>query len=890
VIPRSLHRLIARLRAQFANTRVDRDFDRELATHLALLEEDFLRSGMSPEQAHREARRACGGVEQTRQLHREARRLPWLSRFLQDIRYAARISRKHFGFTATVVATLGLGIGFSTAIFTVIWATLLAALPYPHAEQLVMIWGRGHNEISVGDYLDWKTASHSFQDIEAWSGGPVTFSPAASSALPKTMQSRRVPSGYFRMQGVAFALGREFLPQETQPNNSRFVVLVNKTWQQLGADPNILGKPLRIDGQPYIVVGVLAPGLEDRGMGDIVIPLAIAPEDRNHDRRWLTVMGRLRPGVSLAQAQSELSAISSHDAANADTTPNAEPAALVEPLKNDFIPPNRILMLWLLLGAVGFLLLIACVNAANLLLARAAVRRQEMAVRGAMGASPRRLFAQCITESLVLALLGGTAGVAIAYAGLRALVAILPPNTLPSEAELTLSLPVLGFTLAITTLIGIVFGATPALSASHAEPADALRGGGRSSAGIAHSQLRRSLVITEFALALTLLACAALTVHSLVKLMQLDLGVRTDRLLNFHLATPPDRAHDPGSLLAYTHHMLDDVQAIPGVTSVAASAGTPLEGAGFGGPFAIAGRSVYARPSERPLTAFDAVTPSYFPTLGVHLVAGRIFSDQDDSTSAKVAMVNESFVRHYLADADPLGQQLLLDPIGPPPVPGVAAVPPMPIPWQVVGVFHDTRFGEYRHDAPEVLLPLWQYPLRGLSFTIRTPEPPASILDSVAAHIHTIDPDAAVALPRTMEQVRDDALADDRFTVVLFSTFGGAALLLAAVGIFGVMSFSVTQRQREIAVRMALGATRARVVALILHEAAFLAAVGCSIGLIGAFVAGRMMRTLLFGIMAMDIPAFIASAAVLLVTALLACIVPAVRAALAEPMRSLRTD
>jgi putative ABC transport system permease protein len=891
VIPRPLHRLVARLHAQFSNTRVDRDFDRELATHLALLEEDFLRSGMSPEQAYREARRACGGLEQTRQLHRDERRLPWLSRLLQDIRYAARISRKHLGFTVTVVATLGLGIGFSTAIFTVIWATLLAALPYPHAEQLVMIWGRGHNEISVGDYLDWKTASRSFQDIEAWTGGPVTFSPAASSALPKTMRSRRVTSGYFRMQGVPFTLGREFLPQETQPNNSRFVILVNKIWKRLGADPNILGKSLRIDGQPYTVVGVLAPGLEDRGMGDIVVPLAIAPEDRNHDRHWLTAMGRLRPGVSLAQAQSELSAISSHAAAaDSDATANAEPAALVEPLKNDFIPPNRIRMLWLLLGAVGFLLLIACVNAANLLLARAAVRRQEMAVRGAMGASPRRLFVQCITESLMLALLGGAAGVAVAYAGLRALVAILPPNTLPSEAELTLSLPVLGFTLAIATLIGIVFGATPALSASHADPADALRGGGRSSAGIAHSQLRRSLVVTEFALALTLLACAALTVHSLVKLMQLDLGVRTDRLLNFNLATPPNRPHDPGSLLAYTHRVLDVIQGIPGVTSIAASAGTPLEDAGFRGPFAIAGRSSYTRPSERPLTAFDAVTPSYFPTLGVHLVAGRIFSDQDDSTSAKVAMVNESFVRHYLADADPLRQQLLLDPLGPPPVPGVAATTPTPIPWQIVGVFHDTRFGEYRHDNPEVLLPLWQNPWPGLSFTVRTSEPPASILDSVAARIHAIDPDAAVAVPRTMEQVRDDALADDRFTVVLFSTFGGAALLLAAVGIFGVMSFSVTQRQREIAVRMALGATRARVVALILREAATLAAIGCGIGLIGALLAGRMMRTLLYGIAGTDIAAFIASAAVLLVTALIACILPARRAALAEPMQSLRTD
>jgi predicted permease len=890
-MPRSLHRLIARLRAQLANTRADRDFDREFATHLALLEEDFLRNGMPPEQAHRETCRACGGVEQTRQLHRDERSLPWLSRLLQDIRYAVRISRKHLGFTVTVVATLGLGIGFSTAIFTVIWATLLAALPYPHADQLVMIWGRGHNEISVGDYLDWKTGNRSFQEIEAWTGGLVTFSPAASSALPTTMRSRRVTSGYFRMQGVPFALGREFLTEETQPNNNRFVVLVNKTWRQLGADPNILGKSLRIDGQPYTVVGVLAPGLEDRGMGDIVVPLAIAPEDRNHDRHWLTVMGRLRPGVSLAQAQSDLSAISSHvAAADSDAASNTEPAALVEPLKNDFIPPNRILMLWLLLGAVGFLLLIACVNAANLLLARAAVRHQEIAVRGAMGASPRRLFAQCLTESLVLALLGGAVGIAAAYAGLRALVAILPPNTLPSEAELTLSLPVLGVTLAITTLIGIVFGATPALSASHADPADALRGGGRSSAGIAHSRLRRSLVVTEFALALTLLACAALTVHSLVKLMQLDLGVRTDRLLTFHLATPPNRPHDPGSLLAYIHHTLDAIQAVPGVTSVAASAGTPLEDAGFSGPFAISGRTTYVRPSERPRTAFDAVTPSYFQTLGVHLVAGGIFSDQDDSTSVKVAMVNESFVRHYLADADPLRQQLLLDPLGPPPAPGVTATTPTPIPWQIIGVFHDTRFGEYRHDNPEVLLPIWQSPLPGLSFTIRTPEPPASILDSVAAHIHAIDTDAAVALPRTMEQVRDDAVADDRFTVVLFSTFGGAALLLAAVGIFGVISFSVTQRQREIAVRMALGATRARVVALILREAAFLAVIGCGIGLVGAFVAGRMMRTLLYGIMATDIPAFIASAAVLFVTALLACIIPASRAALVEPMQSLRTE
>jgi len=371
--------------------------------------------------------------------------------------------------------------------------------------------------------------------------------------------------------------------------------------------------------------------------------------------------------------------------------------------------------------------------------------------------------------------------------------------------------------------------------------------------------------------------------------MQLDLGMRTDRLLNFYLATPPDRPHDPGSLLAYTHHVLDAIQAIPGVTSVAASSGTPLENAGFSGPYAIAGRSAYTRPSERPITAFDAVTPSYFPTLGVHLVAGRIFSDQDDSTSAKVAMVNESFVRHYLADADPLRQQLLIDPIGPPSVPGVAATP-TPIRWQIVGVFHDTRFSEYRHDNPEVLLPLWQSPLRSVSFTLRTQEPPASVLASVGGRIHAIDPDAAVAIPRTMEQVRDDALADDRFTVVLFSTFGGAALLLAAVGIFGVMSFSVTQRQREIAVRMALGATRARVLALILREAAFLAAIGCGIGLIGAFFAGRMMRTLLFGIMATDMPAFIASAAVLLVTALLACILPARRAALAEPMQSLRTD
>ncbi len=894
---RSVRRAWRRLLSHLGNARVESDLEREVATHIALLEEDFLRKGMSPQDAHREACRICGGVEQLRQLHRDERGFAWLAHLSQDLRYALRGLRKYIRFSLTTVCTLGLGIGAATAIFTVVWATLIAALPYPHAEQLVMIWGSGHRDISAGEYLDWKRANRSFQDIKAWTSDTVNFSPALSSVPPQSMDTRRVRPGYFHLQGVPFQLGREFSDEEVQPGNDHFVVLVNKTWKQLGADPHILGKPMRIDGLPYIVVGVLAAGVEDRGMGQLVIPLSFRPQDLNRDMRWLTVMGRLRPGVTIAQAQSELNAISAHNAvADSDTDTTAVPATLVEPLKNDFIPRNRIVMLWLLLAAVSFLLLIACVNAANLLLARATIRQQEMAIRGAIGASPRRLFAQCLTESLVLALLGGALGIAVAYGGLRALVAILPPNTLPSEADLTLSLPVLGVSLAVTTLVGLLFGSAPAIAAAHVDPANALRSGGRSSSGLTQRRLRHSLVITEFALALTLLACAALTIHSLRKLMQVDIGMRTDSLFTFRLATPNNRPHDAKRVLATDRTMLDAMRSVPGVRQVAASVGRPMEWPGSERPFSIAGGVAYVRPSLRPISAFDAVSPSYFSTLGIRLIAGRAFTDRDNDTGAKVAMVNESFVRHYLGARDPLTQRLLLDPFAsgeesdPPPA-GNAAVATPPISWQIVGVFHDVRFGGYRRDnQPEVLLPLWQNPNPDLSFTLRTAGNPVAVLPHIAATLHTIDPDAAIALPRTMEQVRADILADDRFIVVLFSCFGGAALLLAAIGIFGVLSFSVAQRQREIAVRMALGATRLRILSLIFGEATTLTAIGCGIGLLGASIAGQIMHTLLFGIAAFDLTAVAASAALLLLTALLACLLPAHRAAQAQPMDSLRIE
>ena len=807
-----------------------------------------------------------------------------MQNLLRNIRFSLRMLAKNPGLTFTVLLTLALGIGANTAIFTVDYATLLAPLPYPRPDQLVVVWSKiqgFHNGVSAGDYTDWKQQSRSFQDLNAWTGDSFNI---ATKAQPENIDGRRVTPGFYRMTGDRFYLGRDFLPEEGQEGKDHVVILMHKLWRRLGSDPHIIGKTIQVNGEPHTVVGVFAEGMTDRGQGEIVAPLVFKTEQINHDFHWLLVMGRLKPDVTVKQAQADMNAVTAHIAQQYPKS-NKGWGSFVEPLKNDFLPSERILTLWLLLGAVGFVLLIACVNVANLLLAKSMTRQKELAVRSSLGATPKTIFAQLLTESLLLAMAGGILGVGVGYAMLHGLIAVMPDGTLPSEADLSLNLPILLFTLAATTLAGLLFGCVPAWYASRVDPAETLKEGGRSGTSVGRHRLRRILVVGEFTLALALLAGAGLAIHSFLNLQRVDLGIKTDHVLTFFLPVPDSRPKDPEKIVAYYRQILAAIQAVPGVSHVSAETGLPLEGSGFGMPFALADKPTYADPSQRPNTSFGMVTPDYFKTFGLQMVKGRAFNDQDTSSSVKVAVVNEEFVNKYLKGTDPLQKRVLVEQL----IPGVTKLG-SPIEWQIVGVFHNVRSRGFREDYPEMEIPFWQIPWPSAGIGVRTEEDPATMTKSIAAAVHTVDPEIALATPRTLDQVRDEVLANDRFTVILFGSFAGVALLLAALGIYGVMAFSVAQRSHEIALRMALGATRNRVVALVVKEGILLAFIGLGLGLVGAYFVGRAMRSTLFGVGAMDFSAFGVVGLILLIAALLACYLPARRASAVEPMQALRME
>jgi putative ABC transport system permease protein len=453
------------------------------------------------------------------------------------------------------------------------------------------------------------------------------------------------------------------------------------------------------------------------------------------------------------------------------------------------------------------------------------------------------------------------------------------------EADLHLNLPILLFTLAATTLAGLLFGSAPAWYASRIDPGETLKEGGRSGVGAGRHRLRQVLVIGEFALALTLLTGAGLAIHSFLNLLRVDLGLRTDHVLTFFLPVPDSRPKDAEKIVAYYRQMLFRIGAVPGVTSATAMTGLPLFGAGFGMPFTIVGKPAFNDPSMRPGASFGMITPGFFQTFGVRLVNGRGFNEQDVATSVKVAAVNEQFVKEFLKDTDPLQQRISVEQL----IPGVTKLGP-PVEWQIVGVFHDVRGGGLRQTRAEMLIPFWQIPWPNAGIGVRTANDPATMTRSIAAAVHSVDPDIALDQPRSMEEVRDLVLSNDRFTLILFVSFALVALLLAALGVYGVMSFSVAQRSHEIALRMALGADRNRVVALVVREGLALACVGLGLGLIGAYFVGRGMQSTLYGVGKIDLSVFGLVALLLVVAAVIACLIPARRAASVEPMQALRAE
>ncbi len=802
----------------------------------------------------------------------------------RDLRYGLRMLARNKGFTAVAILALALGIGPNVAMFSIIWATFLAPMPYPNADQLVVVWTMVKGERTAtraDDFTEYRAGGTSFQCLDFSSYSILHFTNPdhtddEHNGLPET-------SGDCMAMGTGtMFLGRNLRPDDGLPGKDHVVVLTNLTWREhFHSDPNILGKAVSIADQPYIVVGVMPGGTTDRTGVAFYVPLVLTPGV--HARGVGGMMGRLKPGVTIARAQAELSLIDRRLAgarSNGDLPKEAWTIS-VEPLRNDWMDKKLQRNLWMLLAAVGFVLLIACANLANLLLARGSSRQQELAVRSAMGATRRQVFTQLLTESLTLAVSGGIIGVALGWALMKLTMAIAP-DLGSAEAVVRMNIPVLCFALGIAMFAGILSGCAPALQAAKLNLSEVLKQGSRSVTGRGRMKTQRLLVMGEFALAITLLSGAGMALHSFWNLTKIDLGFRTDHILMGRLQ-PPRIFPDAEKISANGRQLLTELGAMPGVESVALATNLPLHGNGSF-PFSFAGHPV--ADADRPTTDFGVSTPSYFETFGVRLIQGRLLNDGDRAGSPEVVVVNQSFVERYLKNQNPVGQRLLL--------PRIVAGQKLgePTEWQIVGVFQDTANGEHLSDKslPQMIASFWQIPLPWAGLVVRTALDPNLISKQIHDAVPQALPGYSLHQIETMQKTVDTQLTGDRFGMVLFAGFAALALLLAALGIYGVMAFAVAQRGHEIGLRMALGAQRRDVVLLILRDGMKLALFGLGVGLAGVFALGHFMRATLYGVATIDAASLIAVAVTLLAVAVFASYVPARRSAKVDPMIALRQE
>jgi putative ABC transport system permease protein len=795
----------------------------------------------------------------------------------QDLRYGARMLLKKPGFTLIAALTLALGIGANTAIFSVVNAVLIQPLPFAEPDRLVWMWGairNGSNRTAVAplDFLDYREQNKSFEQFAAMKSVPV-YGNLTGSGDPERLEAALVTGNYFQALGVKPALGRAFLLENEQPGRDRVVVLSHGLWQRrFGADRTIVNRTITLDGRNYEVLGVMPPGLKFPRTAEMWAPMNFdsSPEMKQRRARFLRLIGRLKPGVTLAQAQAEMDALSHRLEEQYHTTKTGWSLRLV-PL-HERIAGNIKPTLFVLFGAVGFVLLIACVNVANLLLVRAAARVPEMAVRTALGASRRRIVRQMLTESLLLSLFGGALGVLLGAWGVDLLVA-LSANNIPPTANVKIDAMVLGFTLLVALFTGVLFGLVPALQSSSPNLNEMLKEGGRSATeGARRNRMRSMLVVLESAVAVMLLVGAGLLIRSFIRLQNVSPGFDERNVLTMQISLSRGRYGAPEKARSFFDQLQQRLHSLPGVESVGMIRELPLNGQSNDRPFTVEGRPP-GSPNQRYDAEWRLINQDYFRAMRIPLLRGRNFTDQEVRQSDGLVIISESLSRAVFPNEDPLGKRLQLG----------------QKPYEIVGIVGDIRQHALEID-PDATMYLPTLDIEQTNLVLRTAGDPASIIGAVRKEVMAIDRDQPIASVRLMEQLMYESVAQPRFRTFLIGLFAALALLLAAVGIYGVMSQMVAQRTHEIGIRMALGAQARDVLGLALRHGMSLAIIGIAIGMAGALALTRLMGSLLFEVSATDPMTFAGVAMLQAVVALLACYIPARRATKVDPVVALRCE
>jgi putative ABC transport system permease protein len=884
---RKLLRQPARARA------VERDVDAELAFHLETRVDLLVSRGLTREAAEAQARREFGDLRAAREelaaidrgrVGRE-RRADWREGLLQDIRFATRALARRPSFLAVTVLTLALGIGANAAIFSVVDATLLKPLPYADPDRLVSIWSEG--AMMPGIFVQVRDGMRTADPIAGYSGGSAVSMTGASE--PARLVQSDVTSRFFDVLGVRAALGRTFLDGEDQPGRDRIAVLGNALWQQrFGSDPQIVGRSIVVDGVTRTVVGVMPAGFHFPSPKiDFWVPVSLDPSPANIGRYWgssqLNVIGRLRPGIAVERAEQEAAVLVDRSRSSFPWRMSDEwgKGVRVIPLERKVVGDVGPMLL-VLFGSVGVVLLIACVNVANLLLSRAAAREREMAIRASLGAGRARIVRQLLTESVILALLGGAVGLGVAAGGVRALLLLLPQG-MPRVTEVGIDARVLVFTMLTALVTGVLFGLAPALRASQPTLQAAL-GATRNAGGtLARRRLSESLVVAQIALGVVLVAGAGLLIKSFWRLHQVDVGFRADEVVAVDIPIPSFSSDTATRARAFFDAVLDEARAIPGVKSAAVASVLPFGGVGsMGSSFAS---EIEASPTppggSAPMLVRTVVSPDYFKTMGIPLVRGRALTAADREGAPPVALVDELTAHRLWPNADAIGQRFR---------------PVWMKPWvTVVGVVGTVKrdslssTGEIAVYMPTTNLAGFWAPTQ-MSLVLRTTSPLSTLAPRIQSGVARIDRTVPVPQPRLVQALVANSAARTRFTVVLLATFAGVALSLGAVGIYGVVAYAVARRTREIGVRMALGAKTTDVLGMVLREGGILAGAGVALGIIGALAGSRVLAGFLFGVTPNDPAVFVTVPLLLGLVALGACVIPARRASRVDPVVALRSE